>query len=185
MNFFDWLIVVILLFCAIKSLFRGAVRELFSLCALVVAGITAFRYYHATSWLLHPFISHEWLQNMAAFAIIYAAVYLVIYLSGWLLSKVLAAISLSSLDKGAGALVGAAKAYIIICGIVILLLLVPQGDRILENSALSVYSLPALKRIALFFPDPLRTTISQKAATLQQPPSVPELEKRTVIQDAP
>jgi len=186
MNFFDWVILVILAFCSIKSLFRGAVRELFSLCALILAGITAFKYYHATSWLLHPFIANEWLQNVAAFGLIYIVVYLVIYLTGWLLSKVLATISLSSLDKGAGVFVGAAKAYVIICGAVILLLLFPQGDRILKNSALSVYSVPLLNRIAPFFPEPLRTTIKEKTAALKrQHPALPELGRRTVIQDAP
>lgn len=187
MNFFDWLIIVILAFCSIKSLFRGAVRELFSLLALVLAGLTAFKYYHATSWLLHPFITNEWLQNIAAFAVIYVAVYLVIFITGWLLSKVLATISLSGLDKCAGAFVGAAKAYVIICGVIILLLLIPQGSRIIKGSALSIYSLPFLNRIAQFFPDPLRTTIKEKTATLQQqqPPALPELGRRTVIQDAP
>ena len=168
MNFFDWIIIALISFFSIKSIFRGATREIFSLLALLLAGFVSCRYYSVLVWVLHPYINHRWAQNTIAFIVLFLAVYLLVNITGWLLSKLLKKIRLSSLDRIAGAFVGAAKAYIIICCIIIIVILFPNGNKILKNSALSSYSLPLVTLLSKFFPEPLKGIIEEKTNALKK-----------------
>ena len=168
MNFFDWIIIAVIAFFSIRSIFRGAAREISSLLALMLAGFVACRYYPALVWFLHPYISPRWAQNTVSFLALFLAVYLVVNIMGWLVSKLLKKIRLGAIDKIAGAFVGAAKAYIIICFIIVIVTLVPNGNKVLKDSALSSYSLPFVTFVSKFFPEPLKGIIIEKTNMLKK-----------------
>ena len=168
MTFFDWIIIGIVCFFSVKSLIRGAAREIFSLLALLLAGFAASRYSPLVIPFLQPYITSKWAQTIAACVIIFLAAYIVVNIIGWLVSKLLKAIQLSMLDNFAGAFIGAAKAYIIICCVIIIVLLFPQGTKVIHDSALSSYSVPFITRAAVFFPDPLRAMLQEKIRSLKK-----------------
>ncbi|MEI6125071.1 MAG: CvpA family protein [Pseudomonadota bacterium] len=168
MTFFDWIMIGIMCFFSVKSLIRGAARETFSLLALLLAGYAASRYYPLIVPVLQTYINPKWAQTLAACAIIFLAVCILVNIIGWLLSKLLKVIQLGFLDKIAGALIGAAKAYIIICCLIIIVLLFPHGNKVIHDSALSPYSIPFIIKAANFFPDPLRAMILEKTRFLKK-----------------
>lgn len=168
MTYFDWILIAIVVFFSVKSLIRGAAREVCSLLALVLAGYAAIFYYPFVLPFLQPYLASRWAQIAAACLCLFIAVYSVINIAGWLLSMLLKTIKLSFLDSLAGACIGAAKAYVIICCVIILVLLLPEGGTIIRQSAVSSYGMPLIQRATPYFPDPLKAMIQEKTAALKK-----------------
>ena len=172
MNILDWIIIVVLCFFLIKSIVRGATREIFSLLALIVASLVSCRYYTVLVLFLRPHIqtsiNPEWAQNVVAFVLIFVVIYILVNLTGWLLSKLFKSIHLGFLDRTAGALIGAIKAYIVVCCVIVLLILFPQSKKLLENSVLSVYSYPFVKILSKALPEPLNVILEDKANRMKK-----------------
>ena len=166
MNVFDWIIIAILGFFSIKSLIRGAAREIFSLLALLLAGFLSGSYYPLLVPILQPYITAGWAQNIVSFSAVFLTVNIAVNTAGWFLSKLLKKIHLRSLDKTAGAFVGAAKAYVIVCCIIIVMLLLPRENKLLKNSVLSSYGLPFVTLMSKIFPDPIKGVIQEKSKEL-------------------
>jgi membrane protein required for colicin V production len=174
-TFFDWIIIAIVCFFAVKSLLRGAVREICSLLALMLAGTAALRYYPVLLPFLRPWLTAAWAQTAAAGTILFLGVYICVSLAGWLVALLLQKLRLGFLDRTAGIVVGAAKAYVLVSCILILLLLVPRGTEIIRQSTLSGYGIPVILRLAPHFPEPLRGLIKEKTAVLTaRPPAAPD-----------
>lgn len=167
MNFFDWIIIAILIFFSVKGVFRGAAREIFSLLALGLASLLSWRYYILIVPFLQPYIDNEWVQKIIASVALFFPVYILINITGWLISKLLKKIELGAMDKMGGALVGAAKAYIVTCCIIIIFMLLPHGSKFLKDSTLSGYCYPFLMKISNIFPDQLKGSIQEKTKELK------------------
>jgi membrane protein required for colicin V production len=168
MSVLDWILVVIAVFFLVRSLLRGATRELFSLLALILAGVCAVRYYSLLLPLLAPYIASRQMQATVALPAVFIAVYLVVTLAGWLLSAFIRTISLSALDRCAGVVVGAAKAYVIICCLVILMLKVAPESALLKRSAILPYCMPGIQRLMETLSPGLDATIRKTRTILQE-----------------
>ncbi len=178
MTLVDWIFIVIVAFFSVRSLLRGATREIFSLLALVLAFLCSFRYAALLEPLLQPYISLAWGRTLAAFAIVFLAVYILINVTGSLLSALLKKISLSSLDKTAGAFVGAAKAYIIISCLIIAVLFVPRGQSVLQKSIICEYCLPCITFLVELLPAKLKHAVREKTRALDRSaPAAPQSQK--------
>jgi membrane protein required for colicin V production len=167
-NVLDWIIVIILLFFLIKSIIRGAAREIFSLLALFLAGFCSCKYSVKASTFLEPFISQKWTQNIVAFAILFLSIYLLVNLAGWLIYKLIKTISLSFLDRTIGALIGAAKAYILACFLIFFISLFPQGNNLLKSSVLASYCFPFIALVKDLFPEELKIMIDEKTKAFKK-----------------
>ena len=66
MNVFDWIIIAILGIFSVKSIFRGATREIFSFLALLLAGLIACRYYVLIAPFLSAYLTIAWAQKVVA-----------------------------------------------------------------------------------------------------------------------
>ena len=106
MNFFDWIIIAILIFFSVKGVFRGAAREIFSLLALGLASLLSWRYYILIVPFLQPYIDNEWVQKIIASVALFFPVYILINITGWLISKLLKKIELGAMDKMGGLWLG-------------------------------------------------------------------------------
>ena len=162
MNPFDWVLIAAAGFFAIKGIIKGAVREVFSLAALVLASAAALFYYPLVLPFIQPYIAAKWGQLTMACLCIFLAVWIAVNLVGWLIEKFLKLIWLGFLDHVAGLLVGGAKACVLACALVIGLLLVPLGHEALRDSRLAPYTMPLITRAAPYFPEGLRKMIHEK-----------------------
>ena len=166
MNPFDWILIAAAGFFAIKGIIKGAVREVFSLAALLLASFAALCYYPLVLAYIQPYITAKWGQLAMACLCIFLVVWVVVNLAGWLIEKFLKLIWLGFFDHVAGLLVGVAKACVLACALVIGLLLVPLGHEALKDSRLAPFTMPLITRAAPYLPEGLRKMICDKKSCI-------------------
>jgi len=150
MNYFDIFLCAIIAFFAIRSILRGAIREIFSLLALIAGVIISCRYYALAAAFLIPHINNPPARKMLAFSGIFLLVSVAINIAGWLIAKF---IRLSPLDRFAGFFIGIAKGYLIVCFLIIMLLaLAPPGSKLLKESRVTLQSIPVIEKLLVIFP---------------------------------
>jgi len=162
LNVLDWIIIIVLLFFLIKSIIRGAAREIFPLLALFFAGFYSCKYYVKIAPYLKSFLSQSWAQNIVAFVALFLSIYLLINLIGWLIYRFIKTIKLGFLDSTIGALIGTAKAYILACFLILFISLFPQGSNLLKGSIFAGYCYPFINLVSDLFPDELKKIIDEK-----------------------
>ena len=168
LNVLDWIIIIVLLFFLIKSIIRGAAREIFPLLALFLGGFYSCKYYVKISPFLESFLSQKWAQNIVAVVALFLSIYLLINLIGWLIYRFIKTIKLGFLDSTIGALIGMAKAYILACFLILFISLFPQRSNLLKNSLLANYCYPVITLISDLFPDELKKIIDEKTKEFQK-----------------
>ena len=162
LNPFDWALIAAAGFFVIKGIVKGAVHEVFSLAALLLASVAALCYYPLVLAYIQPYIAAKWGQLAMACLCIFLIVWIAVNLAGWLIEKFLKLIWLGFLDHAGGLLIGGAKAYVLACAVVVGLLLVPLGQEVLKDSRLAPYTTPLIVRVAPYLPDGLRKMLAEK-----------------------
>lgn len=137
MTWLDTVIVVVIALSTLLSLLRGAVKEVLSLVAWVLAFWLAFRYAAAAASLFEVAIPYEGARLGTAFLLIFIAVLLAGSLLGSLVSRLVRAGGLGAADRALGAVFGAARGGIAAVVLVTLAALTPlaqgaawQGSRL-------------------------------------------------------
>ncbi|MBN2467232.1 MAG: CvpA family protein [Deltaproteobacteria bacterium] len=175
MNSLDIVILIILLVSFVYSLFRGFVREVFSLLALIVGFLAAVRLYHFPAALLGKTLDNPIIAGVLGFILTFIAVSVAISLMGRLVRKFVATIKLESIDRMLGALFGLVKGtFLVIILILMLITVLPPGHSLLAGSRLSPYFM-ALGDLSLrMIPGDMRVTVRKKREDLtpywNQPP---------------
>lgn len=123
MNTADWIILAIIGVSALISLVRGFVREALSLLAWIVAFVSATLFHLRLAGMLDSAISTPSLRIITAWFAIFLVVLLAMGLVNFLLTRVVRASGLSGTDRFLGSLFGAARGFV---AVLALLILVPQ-----------------------------------------------------------
>jgi len=111
----DWFIVIVSVGSILLGLLRGMVRTVFGLAAWVVALLG--------TPLVAPAaveVSAMQQQPWVVFVLLFIALFVVVRLAGGLLARVLGKLGLGGADRGLGALLGAARALVLIALIAVL-----------------------------------------------------------------
>ena len=125
MNWIDIIFILILVGCIAYSIYRGLVKEVFSLVSIATGYIAAINYYLPlsiyTAKVLNPSIS-KWMSFIGIFIVIFIAVILI----GKLIQKVLnVSVTLTVVDRAAGGIIGMAKGIIILSIVILFLYAIP------------------------------------------------------------
>jgi membrane protein required for colicin V production len=139
MTVIDFFIIVVLLFFTLQGLFKGFLLEFFGLLAFVLAFFIAARFSYMITSLLDKVALPGYTRNAAAFAIVFIAVYLVIKLMGWLISKKLSEKEKNPLSRLAGGLLGFAKSFLFISIAVFIAETNFPGNKITSPNKLTPY----------------------------------------------
>lgn len=121
MNWIDIVFILILAGSVVYSVYRGMVKEVFSLSSIAMGYLAAVNYNLPVSLyaskVLNPAIS-RWVSFAAIFAIVWIAVILI----GKVIQKVISvSVTLSVVDRAAGGVIGAAKGALILSLAILLL----------------------------------------------------------------
>jgi membrane protein required for colicin V production len=119
MTAFDYAVLAIIGLSVLLSVWRGALRELLALAGWVVAFVLAQRYAVAVALLLPDSIPAPELKLLAAFAIVFFSVLLLMSLLAIGLVQLIRAVGLSPLDRALGALFGLARGLLIVLVLVL------------------------------------------------------------------
>lgn len=118
MTVYDWVIVTVLAASALLGLWRGLMREVFSVAGWVAGIVLAIRYATPLGEMLPSDFGWPALRTgLAAVGIVVACLFTAAAL-GWLLHKLIAAARLSGADRALGALFGLVRGTLIVCAVV-------------------------------------------------------------------
>ncbi|GEM_PF-159437 len=150
MNFFDIIVVVILSFCLIRGFMLGLIRQISSIVGVLAGFFAGIRYYSLLTGLLTGWVENPGYRNIAAFAILFCAVFIAVILLAWVIHYLLKITRISWVDRGLGVLFGAFKAVLI--GAIFLLALttfLPAHTPLIEQSRLARYMMVVSENMAV------------------------------------
>lgn len=146
-NWIDLVISGFILASVLYSLFRGMIREVFSIVALVAGYFCASRFYSSAAPQLESLIGQKLVSQILSFMLLYFVAAFVVILSGKLMVRLLwSSHEISVMDRFLGGLIGLAKGAFVVS-----LLLIPIGfipairNDISSRSVLAPYFLEGSK----------------------------------------
>ena len=120
MSAFDVIVIGIVGLSTILAFWRGLIRVVMSLVALIAAVLAAIQFSPGVATMLPPLGDNPVTGYVAAFALIFIVVALVGALLGWVLSRAIRAIGLGFVDRLLGAVFGVARGVLIVVILVLL-----------------------------------------------------------------
>jgi len=138
---FDIAVLVILGLCLVVSVFRGLVKEVFSLLALVGGFLLALKYQDDLGQHFSGFISDPTLAKLTGFGLVFIVSLVAITLLGKLIRSLLhSAPGFSALDRTLGGALGLVKGLILLLILIYPLQFFPDlGNKITEGSVFKPY----------------------------------------------
>ena len=119
MNWMDYGVIAVLVLSMVWSALRGVVREIISLGGWIIAFLAANLFAGPLAARLPQAIPGEALRTLAAFLAIFVFALICSALVGVLMSKLVSAVGLGSLDKMLGALFGIARGALLVLAAVL------------------------------------------------------------------
>lgn len=120
MHWFDVATGMALLLGGIWSLFRGFIREVFSILGITAAFVLSFQGYAAVAQRLETVIAHAWLRQAAGFGLIFLTMTLLYVIIAALLHRLITAAGLSVPNRLLGGLLGLVKVTVVIAALCII-----------------------------------------------------------------
>jgi len=114
MSAFDLIVICIVGLSTAFAFWRGLVRVVMSLVALIAAVLAAIQFSPAVATTLPMLSDNPATPYLAAFALIFIVVLVVGALLGWVLSRAIRAIGLGFVDRLLGAVFGVARGVLIV-----------------------------------------------------------------------
>lgn len=170
MNPADLVIFAVLGVSVLVSIFRGFIKEVFSILVWVAAIFAAFQVAEPFATALEPFIELPSARVIVAFAAVFLVVLVVGGLIAYLIGKMVEKTGLSPTDRLFGALFGLVRGLVIVVLAVMLARITPFAhDPWWGESRL----LPTFERLAdrarVLLPKPLREMINSSDRALPDP----------------
>ena len=143
---FDILLIIVVVFSLIYSIFKGMTREIFSLLSLVAGYIVAVRYKGVCADWLGQYITNETAASLISFGLLFMITAAIVSVVGWYVKKLIhSSGALSGLDRFFGAIFGVIKGVFIMVLLMFPLQLFPAVEKdITEDSVFA----PHLKELS-------------------------------------
>jgi membrane protein required for colicin V production len=140
MNFFDIILIIILLYCLIRGIFRGLLKEISSLIGVLGGFYAAYMYYKSLGIYLKRWIADPNYINILSFLIIFIFVFLMVSAVGIIIKYLLKIVFLGWVDRVFGGVFGILKGILISCVLVVVFTaFLPNDSGVIKNSKLSSY----------------------------------------------
>lgn len=113
MTIFDIVFLLVILVSALVGYARGAIKELVTLFAFLVAAMAAVFALPVAGKLFRALVHPAWAGNATAVLVVFVVVYVVLRIFGSLLTRHVHSSRLGGLDRGAGAVFGVGRALVL------------------------------------------------------------------------
>ncbi len=110
----DWIAITLILVFGITGFFNGFVKELFSAAAWILSLALAWLYGPLLFPYVQDFIEADSIKNVISFVLLFLISFIVLKITGSIISKFLSALGLKGLDKVLGIFFGALKTVAIL-----------------------------------------------------------------------
>jgi membrane protein required for colicin V production len=140
MNPFDILIIIILVVTLTRGIFRGLVKELASIIAVLGGFYAAYSYYPLLSSPLERWLPQPGWADIVGFVILFTFLYLVVSILGVVIKYLLSIAFMGWVDRLCGARFGGLKG-VLICAVLLVALIafLPANSVLVKDSMLSPY----------------------------------------------
>jgi membrane protein required for colicin V production len=146
MNGFDLMVLVIVLFCMIRGVFRGLIREVSGIVGVIAGFYGAFNYYFTLSPYLEFLIQTSGIRHLVSFSVLFCAIVILVGLLAALIRKLMHVVFLGWVDRTFGLIFGTAKGILFVSVLFIMLtVFVTSGSASLMNRSETA---PYLERIS-------------------------------------
>lgn len=162
MNWVDITIVIILAVFTLMGVYRGLIKQVFSIAALVGGIAVGFILYDIAAGLFMNMglVENESIANVGGFIISGFVAYVLIQILGWITAKLIGTMQLSWLNKAAGGavgfIIGAVVSFLLVSGLGIYY---PEEDSAVQQSVLVPYLDEAYKVVKTSLPEDLDQSI--------------------------
>jgi len=169
MNLLDVILIVVIAFSSVYGLFRGLVKEVIFLLAVIIGLIGASRFYEGASPLLKDLGLSEQVAKILSFFILFIVTFIALILIGKLLHKLIHAIFLGWPNRLGGIGFGFIRG-IIVSGIFIMILTIMLSEKapILSESKLTPHIMSISKVLVSLVPDDLQKRFMEKEKKLRK-----------------
>ncbi|MBU1487804.1 CvpA family protein [bacterium] len=155
MNWLDITFLVIIGINGLLGLWRGLIREVFTLLGIVGGVLIASRTYELTLPFVERFIANPNLAKIVSFILIFLIAAILIHILGVAISKLFKTLFLGWLDRIFGLLFGLVKGVAIVLIVILLLSKFPLGnsEKLLESSIVVPYAFILLEFFLPLLPE--------------------------------
>jgi membrane protein required for colicin V production len=142
MNWLDFLIIIIITVFTLMGIYRGLIRQVFSIAALVGGIVVGFILYDIAGRVFTDMglVQNESIANVGGFIIAAFLAYIIIQILGWMTAKIIGTLQLSWINRGTGGvlgfIIGAAVAFLFVSS---LAMFYSEKDSVVEKSVLVPY----------------------------------------------
>jgi membrane protein required for colicin V production len=167
LNYFDWVLIVILACSTVMAFIRGFLIELFGLGGLIAGILLASWNYPALATILGRVITEKSIANVVAFLLIAVGVMIVCALIGKALHHTADAIGLGFFDRLLGAVFGYLRGCLLCVAILMAVTAFLPPTPAVAKSSLSPYFLAGAHAVSFVVPHDLRQLILNGAEQLK------------------
>lgn len=162
MNPLDIFFLIVILISMTISLFRGMVKEIFSILSIVGGIIIANLFYSEIALFSIRFIKSSFWSNIIAFIIIFLIICTLINLTGLFLQKTLKKLALSWLNRVGGVAFGFIRGVLIVVIITIILAKFPiVGSKSIASSQIVPHLSWVVKTLLAFLPHEFSSIVNE------------------------
>lgn len=138
MNILDYLLAAILVYCLIRGIFRGLVKELASIIGALGGLYAAYAYYRVVARQLEGWISNGAWLNIISCLILFFSVYITVSILGTIIKYFMNIVFLGWTDRICGAGLGALKGFLITAVLLtVLTTFLPENAAVLRDSLIA------------------------------------------------
>ncbi len=157
MNFLDAIIILPIAYFGYRGFMNGFIKEFFGIAGIIIAVFVAFRYMGPVSGFVTPFVENTDNATIVTGILIFILILAVVQLAAHWLEEIFDYIRLSSINKLAGLLFGAAKSAIVVSAVLLLIsgFNIPKENTRSESATYPtvIYLAPmAYNMIAIIYP---------------------------------
>jgi membrane protein required for colicin V production len=169
MNLLDIIIAVIFLFCLIRGIFRGMVKEVSSIIGVLGGFYAGYTYYpQVSSFLSRWFDNFNYLDTFS-FMILFFGVFLFIAILGVIIKYLLNIAFLGWIDRFGGAILGSMKGVLIVSSLLVAFTaFLPKGSNFIKESQLAPYSTLLSGKMASLVSPEMKDKYAEKSKELKK-----------------
>ncbi len=169
MNGFDLVVLVIILFCMIRGLFKGLIREVSGIVAVIAGFYGAFTYYWLLSDRLAFLITAPATRHLVSFGILFCCILVAVGVMAALIRRLLHLVFLGWVDRTFGLIFGTAKGALIVSVLFVMLTaFIPAGTaRLMAGSESAPYLAQISRTMTLFVSRTMRAGFLQQLEKLK------------------
>jgi membrane protein required for colicin V production len=167
MNWLDYVLLSIIIVTAIVGIFKGFVRQVIGLVAVVAGLVLAVLYYQQTAGMFMRFVKNQLVSNFLGFLLIFVVVLIAGAILGHLFTKAMVG-PLAFANRIFGAVFGIVKA-VLICGILVFALVSFEVAKpALETSVLAPACLGITRAVVNLVPKDLRARFNESYKRIRE-----------------